>query len=158
MPSDPKKPNCKLQVSPDGADFRELINGSDRTFKAGAVFIHPNPTDKASGRTRVEQLLEIHPCPVLLTDLPTEKEKASQADEDAVAETLAMEELRAKARKIVADRKAKMDALEAKLRKLPADALAAEVKKQGIKDAGPTVDEQIKALLDKALAELKAAA
>ncbi len=158
MPSDPKKPNCKLQVNPEGADFRELINGSDRTFKAGSVFIHPNPTDKATGRTRVEQLLEIHPRPVLLTDLPTETEKASRADEDAAAEALVLEEMRAKAKKIVTERKAKMDALEAKLRKLPADALAAEVKKQGIKDAGPTADEQIKALLDKALAELKAAA
>ena len=157
MPSDPKKPNCRLQVSPEGADFRESINGSDRTFKAGEVFIHPNPADKATGRTRVQQLLEIAPCPVLLTDLPTAAEKAVQVDEDAVAESLAMEELRAKAKKIVAERKAKMDALEAKLRKLPADALAAEVKKQGV-TAGPSVDEQIKALLDKALAELKAAA
>jgi hypothetical protein len=130
----------RLQVNPKGADLRELINGTLKSFKAGEVFDHPAPL-------RVAQLLEIQPPLVFLSNLPTEAEKVTSENEDKVAVDLAMDELREKAKKIILGRKEKLGKLDKMLRGMTKDVLQAEADKRGLKELGDNLEIVIAAIL-----------
>ena len=136
----------RVKVNTKGGDLKEIINGTWKTFKAGEVFEHPAPA-------RVEQLMELGL--VQLTSEKTNAEKASEKAEDDEAIKAIMEEQREKAKKILADRKGKLDKLEATLRKMTPDVLAKELKERKL-EAGPSVEDQIKVILAAELEELKA--
>lgn len=122
----PGKPT-RVKVNPLGATLDEefLVNGAlqFRRFKAGEVFDHPAPA-------RVKTLIELGL--VKPTDEKTKAELAAEKNEDEVAVSMVMDDMREKAKKIVLFRKEKMGKLDKILRGMTPDVLKAEAEKRGI--------------------------
>ena len=145
----PKGEKTRLQVMPEGPNLIEVIDGQAVHLKPGEVFLHPAPA-------RVKQLLDIQPPLVRLSDLPTAAEAAKAKDEDEVAVSMVADELRAKAAKVVAARKAHLEKVEKSLRSMNAETLDAEVEKRKVKPANGTIDAKVQAILADELEVLKA--
>lgn len=142
----PGKTPTRLRVKQNGADLKETIDRVNRHFKAGEVFLHPAPK-------RAQQLIDAGL--VEKTDLPTAAETASIKEEtESMVEILA-EEFKEKAKKALANRKARLESLETGLRKMTAEIRKAELAKRELKDVADNEDAQVKAILEHELVKIK---
>lgn len=142
----PGKTPVRLRVHAGGANLKEPIKGVTKIFKAGQVFLHPAPK-------RAQQLIDAGVCEV--TTAPTEAELTQVKEEtESMVEMLA-EEFKEKAKKALASRKARLEALEVGLRKMTPEILKAELAKRELKDVADNTDAQVKAILENELAKIK---
>ena len=143
----------RLQVNPNGPNLIEKIHGQDKHFSPGEVFEHPAPR-------RAAQLLAMRHAngtPVVIaTKLLTKAEEAKKAAITKEAIDRVVEQERAKATKILQERQAKLDKLEAALRKMPAEALAKELETRKL-TAAENLDAKINAILADEKAKLETA-
>ena len=137
----------RLQVTPNGADLREAINGSTRILRSGEVFDHPAPK-------RAAQLVDLGL--VRPTTLKTSAELALEKDEEAAMVDLVADQFKERAKKVIADRKIKLDKLQASLDKMTPEIVLAEAKKRELKVDGLPTGEVVKAIMADELETLKA--
>ena len=140
----PGKP-VRLKAPAGGPDIKVSIDGTKRLIPAGTVFLLGQPK-------RAKQLIELGLAHE--TTEPTAEEKAKAAAEDEVATDLVMAEMRAKAGKIVAERKEKRAKFEAVIRKMNAETLDAELEKRGLKNVLPNTEAKVSAIVADELAKV----
>ena len=140
----PGKP-VRLKAPAGGPDIKVIIDGTKRLIPAGTVFVLGQPK-------RARQLIELGLAHE--TTEPTAEEKAKAAAEDEVATDLVMAEMRAKAGKIVAERKEKRAKFEAVIRKMNAETLDAELEKRGLKNVLPNTEAKVSAIVADELAKV----
>jgi len=140
----PGKP-VRLKAPAGGPDIKVIIDGTKRLIPAGTVFLLGQPK-------RAKQLIELGLAHE--TTEPTAEEKAKAAAEDEVATDLVMAEMRAKAGKIVAERKEKRAKFEAVIRKMNAETLDAELEKRGLKNVLPNTEAKVSAIVADELAKV----
>ena len=140
----PGKP-VRLKAPAGGPDIKVIIDGTKRLIPAGTVFLLGQPK-------RAKQLIELGLAHE--TTEPTAEEKAKSAAEDEVATDLVMAEMRARAGKIVAERKEKRAKFEAVIRKMNAETLDAELEKRGLKNVLPNTEAKVSAIVADELAKV----
>ena len=140
----PGKP-VRLKAPAGGPDIKVIIDGTKRLIPAGTVFLLGQPK-------RAKQLIELGLAHE--TTEPTAEEKAKAAAEDEVATDLVMAEMRAKAGKIVAERKEKRAKFEAVIRKMNAETLDAELEKRGLKNVLPNTEAKVSTIVADELAKV----
>lgn len=140
----PGKP-VRLKAPAGGPDIKVIIDGTKRLIPAGTVFLLGQPK-------RAKQLIELGLAHE--TTEPTAEEKAKAAAEDEVATDLVMAEMRARAGKIVAERKEKRAKFEAVIRKMNAETLDAELEKRGLKNVLPNTEAKVSAIVADELAKV----
>jgi hypothetical protein len=135
----------RLKAPAGGPDIKVIVDGAKRLIPAGTVFVLGQPK-------RARQLIELGLAHE--TTEPTAEEKAKSAAEDEVATDLVMAEMRARAGKIVAERKEKRAKFEAVIRKMNAETLDAELEKRGLKNVLPNTEAKVSTIVADELAKV----